>query len=106
MKYSQTPTSTLRSSLPESEHAGSAMVQRSATHPRRPHFGTGHEAATLDRMATSLEPKLKALPAKPGVYLFRDANGKILYVGKAKSLRPRVRSYFQQGGDTRSGSAG
>ncbi len=56
-------------------------------------------------MATSLEPKLKALPAKPGVYLFRDSAGKILYVGKAKTLRPRVRSYFQQGGDTRSGIA-
>jgi excinuclease ABC subunit C len=52
-------------------------------------------------VATSLEPKLKALPAKPGVYLFRDAAGKLLYVGKAKSLRPRVRSYFQQGGDGR-----
>ena len=56
-------------------------------------------------MVTSLEPKLKALPAKPGVYLFRDSAGKILYVGKAKTLRPRVRSYFQQGGDTRSGIA-
>ena len=56
-------------------------------------------------MATSLEPKLKALPAKPGVYLFRDSAGKILYVGKAKTLRPRVRSYFQQSGDTRSGIA-
>jgi excinuclease ABC subunit C len=52
-------------------------------------------------VATSLEPKLKALPAKPGVYLFRDAQGKPLYVGKAKSLRPRVRSYFQQRGDGR-----
>jgi excinuclease ABC subunit C len=52
-------------------------------------------------VATSLEPKLKALPAKPGVYLFRDAAGKLLYVGKAKSLRLRVRSYFQQGGDGR-----
>ena len=50
-----------------------------------------------------LEPKLKRLPAKPGVYLFRDAKGDLLYVGKAKSLRPRVRSYFQAGrGDTRS----
>jgi excinuclease ABC subunit C len=49
-----------------------------------------------------LEPKLKSLPAKPGVYLFRDANGQVLYVGKAKSLRPRVRSYFQQSSsDTR-----
>ncbi len=56
-------------------------------------------------MATSLEPKLKALPAKPGVYLFRDEAGKLLYVGKAKSLRSRVRSYFQQSGDTRSGIA-
>ena len=64
-----------------------------------------HEA-TLPTVATSLEPKLKALPAKPGVYLFRDEAGKILYVGKAKSLRPRVRSYFQQGGDTRSGISG
>jgi excinuclease ABC subunit C len=52
-------------------------------------------------VAPSLEPKLKALPAKPGVYLFRDAAGKLLYVGKAKSLRPRVRSYFQQAGDGR-----
>jgi len=47
--------------------------------------------------------KLKRIPAKPGVYLFRDAKGDVLYVGKAKSLRPRVRSYFQAGrGDTRS----
>jgi excinuclease ABC subunit C len=57
-------------------------------------------------VANPLEPKLKRLPAKPGVYLFRDSGGKILYVGKAKSLRPRVRSYFQQSGDTRSGIAG
>jgi excinuclease ABC subunit C len=57
-------------------------------------------------VGTSLEPKLKALPAKPGVYLFRDAAGKLLYVGKAKSLRPRVRSYFQQRGDGRPGIGG
>jgi excinuclease ABC subunit C len=48
-----------------------------------------------------LEDKLKALPAKPGVYLFRDARGDVLYIGKAKSLRPRVRSYFQAGAGTR-----
>jgi excinuclease ABC subunit C len=46
-------------------------------------------------MAENVEEKLKTLPAKPGVYLFRDARGRVLYIGKAKSLRPRVRSYFQ-----------
>lgn len=42
-----------------------------------------------------LEEKLKHIPAKPGVYLYRDSAGKILYVGKAVSLKNRVRSYFQ-----------
>src|SRR5437868_856655 len=55
-------------------------------------------------MAARLESRLKELPAKPGVYLFRGADGDVLYVGKAKSLRPRVRSYFQAGSsDTRPG---
>src|SRR5919109_2983610 len=52
-------------------------------------------------MEDRIEQQLKRLPAKPGVYLFRDAGGRVLYIGKAKSLRPRVRSYFQRGGDTR-----
>ena len=53
-------------------------------------------------MATKpVEEQLKTLPAKPGVYLFRDEQGDVLYVGKAKSLRPRVRSYFQAGHDSR-----
>ena len=46
----------------------------------------------------SVDPALVAkLSTKPGVYLFRDARGAVLYVGKAKSLRARVRSYFQSG---------
>ncbi|MFY9578863.1 MAG: excinuclease ABC subunit UvrC [Gaiellaceae bacterium] len=52
-------------------------------------------------MGDPLEDKLKTLPAKPGVYLFRDKRGDVLYIGKAKSLRPRVRSYFQSGHDSR-----
>ncbi len=40
----------------------------------------------------------KNLPAKPGVYMFKDRQGKILYIGKAKNLRNRVRSYFQARG--------
>lgn len=45
----------------------------------------------------SLQETLDHLPNRPGVYLFRDAGGEILYVGKAKSLRARVRSYFRSG---------
>ena len=56
----------------------------------------------MERQVSKLEDKLKTLPAKPGVYLFRDAAGDVLYIGKAKSLRPRVRSYFQAAADTRS----
>jgi len=52
-------------------------------------------------VADRVEQQLKALPAKPGVYLFRDDAGDLLYVGKAKSLRSRVRSYFQKTGDGR-----
>ncbi len=48
-------------------------------------------------MEKRVEEQLKRLPAKPGVYLFRGKRGEVLYVGKAKSLRPRVRSYFQAG---------
>src|SRR5512140_3395524 len=54
--------------------------------------------------AERIEEQLKRLPTKPGVYLFRNASSEVLYVGKAKSLRPRVRSYFQAGSsDTRAG---
>ena len=59
-------------------------------------------ATTATSREERIEAQLKALPAKPGVYLFRGGNDAVLYVGRAKSLRSRVRSYFR-GGDTRQG---
>lgn len=44
----------------------------------------------------TITARLEALPSAPGVYLMKDRRGEIIYVGKAKSLRHRVRSYFQQ----------
>src|SRR5262252_5335342 len=43
-----------------------------------------------------LEDKIARVPDRPGVYLYRDAKQQVLYVGKAASLRSRVRSYFQE----------
>ena len=48
-------------------------------------------------MTDALADKLKHLPTSPGVYQHKDAEGTTLYVGKAKNLRSRVRSYFQDG---------
>ncbi|MEI6144650.1 MAG: GIY-YIG nuclease family protein, partial [Candidatus Berkelbacteria bacterium] len=43
--------------------------------------------------------KLNILPTGPGVYQFYDSAGKILYIGKAKNLRSRIKSYFQKSED-------
>jgi excinuclease ABC subunit C len=48
-------------------------------------------------IAEAVQRKLDTLPPSPGVYVFRGERGKVLYVGKARSLRNRVRSYFQPG---------
>ena len=47
-----------------------------------------------------LQDQLKNLPTRPGVYLFKEAKGKVVYVGKAGSLRARVRSYFSASGQS------
>ena len=44
-----------------------------------------------------LHEKIRTLPARPGVYLYRNAHGDVIYVGKAKNLRSRVRSYLLDG---------
>ena len=48
-------------------------------------------AAQNDELAL----KLKNLPSSPGVYLFKNAQGRIIYIGKAKNLKNRVRTYFR-----------
>ena len=47
----------------------------------------------------SYRPEPGSIPTQPGVYRFRDAKGRVIYVGKAKSLRPRLSSYFQDVGN-------
>ena len=51
--------------------------------------------------ADEIDRKLDSTTPEPGVYLLKDKAGKVLYVGKAKSLRSRVRAYFRDGGDER-----
>jgi excinuclease ABC subunit C len=50
-------------------------------------------------MNPTVEAKLKRIPPGPGVYLYKDSTGQTIYVGKAKSLRNRVRTYFQESAD-------
>jgi len=49
-------------------------------------------------MAQTLKSKLSAIPTSPGVYFFKDKKNKIIYIGKAKSLKKRVSSYFNKTG--------
>ncbi len=49
----------------------------------------------------SIAELLEKLPTEPGVYLMKDKRGRVIYVGKAKSLKNRVRSYFHRSGDNR-----
>ncbi len=53
----------------------------------------------------SYRPKTGEIPTQPGVYKFRDARGRVIYVGKAKNLRARLSSYFQDIGNLHSRTA-
>lgn len=52
--------------------------------------------STPESPRVSLQTKIANLPASPGVYLFRSSRGVVIYIGKAKSLKNRVRTYFQK----------
>jgi excinuclease ABC subunit C len=54
-----------------------------------------NENLPLLKQPETLATRLKEIPAEPGVYLMRNSSGDILYIGKSKKLRPRVRSYFR-----------
>ncbi len=58
----------------------------------------GVQRTEMSSPVLDLDRKLRGLPARPGVYLFKDRRGEILYIGKAKSLRARVRSHFATDG--------
>jgi excinuclease ABC subunit C len=59
----------------------------------------GDAAGKQQSQDNSLFNTIRHLPKSPGVYLFKDDKGKVLYVGKAKDLRSRVSSYFQNSAD-------
>ncbi len=66
-----------------------------------PRGGRVSQYTPTGKLAVQLEQKLETLPTVPGVYLMKDAKSKVIYVGKAKNLKNRVKSYFQKGGDGR-----
>lgn len=57
--------------------------------------------AIIEDMNNLIKSKLELLPTSPGCYIHKDKNGTIIYVGKAKNLRNRVRSYFRGSHDTK-----
>lgn len=60
---------------------------------------SAHEQVLVDPALSRLSGKLAHLPKQPGVYVFKNARGDIVYIGKAAVLADRVRSYFQKGAD-------
>jgi len=77
--------------------AASALDPEGAAAPME-HQGATTLPSALIQQPAKLKARLKEVPSEPGCYLLRDGEDRILYIGKAKVLRNRVRSYFQSGG--------
>lgn len=60
-------------------------------------FNADNELDSLAKVNFGLVEKIRNLPTNPGVYIYKNDKGKIIYIGKAVNLRNRVRSYFQSG---------
>jgi excinuclease ABC subunit C len=59
--------------------------------------GTSRASSKIKSIAVDLSQKIRSLPASAGVYLYKNAEGEVIYVGKANNLRSRVSSYFREG---------
>jgi excinuclease ABC subunit C len=79
----------------EGEITRSEQAEAAGLAPARPAAGGGR--CPLMQAPLILKARLREIPAEPGCYLLRDGDDRILYIGKAKVLRNRVRSYFQSG---------
>jgi len=83
------------------------MARRRTSDPpslRPTHAKVSTDEATVSSTGAArgvAEETLARLPTDPGVYVFKDEHGKVIYVGKAKNLRTRVRQYFRPGADPR-----
>ena len=87
------PTELAARILPRwSIHHGERLAARGAD--RSPIYPRRVASSTSSTASTRLRDQRRSLPDGPGVYLFRDANGKVIYVGKAKSIRKRVAGHF------------
>ncbi len=86
--------------LPNSDSRGmrynDPMAKEYDITPENPAEGDTAEPLDVQTQDAALAEKIRHLPKSPGVYLFKDRKGTVLYIGKAKDLRSRVSSYFQK----------
>ena len=83
------PKSTVRDTLPGRRTLGSSEILVTLSHMR--------SSNRIQSCPMDLLQKIRTIPTEPGVYLYKNAEGEVIYVGKAKNLRSRVASYFHEG---------